>query len=164
VVFAVMAFAYPVIKRLLLEYARPRRMAMIATAEELLSSDKITEEERDIINDMLTEAFDWRPMFWAMIMYPVVFVQVVMNIGGIRDKNNGILNSQRCGEFCDLHHVVTAAANPVAALVFHIEVAVSFALLAFFTGIRLLPILRTTTIIKATTHHEPNNGAEISVA
>ncbi len=154
-VMVVLVFLYPIIVRIFLELAQPSRLKMATLGKKLLGSNKLTEPQKELIRDMLDDAFDWRYMLYAVGILPFVAMKMLVSRQGSETHNFGykdLLTNEIFKEFSDLHLRATAAANPLLALLFVIELAVILAIVIIFVGISVWPKL----LLKMTVKVSPN--------
>jgi hypothetical protein len=132
--FVIAAILYPIGMRALARSAQAERLQLAALGDELLSSPTLSEEGKDIIENMLDDAYNWRVMLLLTVRIPLSSWRIAL-----RHHKNGHLTpahaETRRKVDCFLMMFIrsVAVANPLAAVICAIEMAV-LALLLFPMG------------------------------
>ena len=127
--------ACPVVMRVLAKRVQPARLSMADLGKELLSSSHLKEDQKIIISMMLDDASDWRVMCHASVGLPWIIVKMVLGRDMSKPRLSRISDSEtrdKVDDFVDLHIKSTAAANPLFAVVFGVELALLVLMLAPF--------------------------------
>ena len=127
----VAVFAYPLSLRALASWVHPYRIELAQLGDELLGSPFVSDEDKDNIERVLDDAFNWRVLM-LMAVFAVVYVPSFIwnksNRSWPKIKDEG--TRAKFDRFMSLTVRSLAAANPIAALICALELAVLTLLLA----------------------------------
>ena len=151
VVSTIVIICCPLLMRMILEKAQPGRIELARLGKQLLSSDRLTTEQKRLVTELLSDAFDWRVMVWAVILFPVVAVRVALRKRGRQTiELDALRHDREFGRFLDLHTASTLAANPLFGFVFCIEMMLATFVFMVFTSVRMaLQQLMLETTVKS---------------
>lgn len=149
--FLVVAFAYPVVMRILAHAAEGRRAELEKLGNELVHTDALSTADRRVTAVMVRDALDWREMWGMAILLPIAVVAVAFNIAHARlpamPKDPAL--KAKLKRVASLYASSIAAANPLAALIFALEFGLLSAAL-FLLGKITLPVRLFLKVVKDT--------------
>lgn len=129
----VVAFiAYPIIVSVLSKLVQPTRLKMADLANEILSSDKLDNDQREMIQGRVNDAYSSRFMFAMVILMPPFVLGRIFNFIRAPKTPYDVDDLDLRGKILELeglHTRATAAANPICAVILAIEVAILVAAL-----------------------------------
>lgn len=120
---------YPVYRFILIKAMQPVRLAFADEGIRLLNSPDIPEDEKEIIDRYLDDAFDWRTaIVLAVGVVPVILWKGLRDRLGPKDIASKSLRSfvrrEESRDFLNLHLFCIMGSNPIAALIFFTELLV----------------------------------------
>lgn len=141
IAFTGVAFAYPVLMRLLAGRLQPMRVRMLKLGDKLLNSPSTTAAQKDLVQSMIDDAFSSKFMFSASLILPVyTLARAVFRFQApspFRDIPQSV--ATQLDQFQGYHLRATAAANPICAIILALE------LLFLWLPLRALGLLPSET-------------------
>ena len=152
---------YPIIARLLLEYAHPRRMRIEELSRQLCRDPKLTQSQKNLIQLSVTMNGRFWPMIAIAFLLPLVIVGMAL-VPKLRQEKpedveiQELLNDSRYEELSDLEIGCLFAANPIIGILVALELAAFVATGAFFLigfkGMKRIE-MRTIEALSQMFHH-----------
>ena len=118
-----LAFAYPVVKRLLLEWAQPARMELLETAKRIMHNPKYGQEEKCYVRAIADKALDWKETAMIAAFFPYFLVMELLENGKNRKIYARLSEDRDFQRLVDLEIRSSIAANPLAATIITIEIS-----------------------------------------
>lgn len=128
---------YPVVHILWLRVMQPIRLRFADAGIALLDSDKLSERQKQIVEDYLDDAFDWKlSISLAVRFLPLMTPHLLSQIGSLSrhqtafqdteafSEFEGLLSKEGGEEFIRLHLICVLGSNPVFGLIFVIQLLV----------------------------------------
>lgn len=128
--------AYPVFLLAWVEVMRPIRMRFADEGARLLASPHLDDQQKDLVDMFLDDAFDWKFSIAAFIAFlPMLAIKAVMRVHGSGASLSypglqDLLRNPEAEAFLDLHAKCALGSNPFFALLFFIEALVVFLVVA----------------------------------
>jgi len=72
-----LAFTYPVLKRILLEWAQPARMELLEITRKIMNSRKYVPEEKCYVKAIADKALDWKETAMIAAFFPYYLAQEI---------------------------------------------------------------------------------------
>ncbi len=119
-----LAFAYPVAKRFLLEWAQPARMELLEITKKIMNSPKYGPEEKCYVRAIADKALDWKETALIAVLFPYFLAMEFRNGGQTREIYARLSRDEDFQRLVDLEIRSSIAANPLAATVILIEISV----------------------------------------
>ncbi|QEX24805.1 hypothetical protein FRZ61_47470 [Hypericibacter adhaerens] len=123
---AIAAFAYPLIMRAIARAVQPSRLEMAALGDELLGSPYVSDDDKNTIEAMLGDAFNWRNMVLLALLLPLRAPAFILNRSKAErhwPKISDDATRAKFERFMGLGIRSDSAANPIFALICGVEVA-----------------------------------------
>lgn len=161
-VSAIAALVHPVLMRTFARSIQPRRLALAAVGDELLTSPHLSDREKDVIDRMLDDAYSCMPMLKMTVVMPWVFARCMFDgpfretvrRSGPRPADKDTMD--RVKRFKALFMQSISAANPFATLVCMLEIGlIAFLLFPLGRLAMTLGIIQTAL----TKSEEDRNGS-----
>lgn len=154
------SFCYPLAMRALAHMTRYTRSRILVLGNELLASAALPFEHKRLVANTITDAFDWKFMPNACLMYPILSAKWML--GGNRPTPPDIHDKAiriKYDDYMTYHIQLCAAANPFFAVVLAIECAVlAFILTPFGMSKQMLGIAQATAAkVEEKRHAQPAN-------
>ncbi len=119
-----LAFAYPVLKRILLEWAQPARMELLKIIRKILNSQKYLPEEKCYVRAIADKALDWKETAMIAVFFPYYLVQEVWKKEKTDSVYSKLSKDENFQRLVDLEIRSSIAANPMATAVILIEMSI----------------------------------------
>ncbi len=130
-----LAFVYPVVKRLLLEWAQPARLELLEIVNRIMNSPEYGLEEKCYVRTIADKALDWKETALIAALFPYFLVLELLETRQSREIYARLSKDEDFQRLVDLEIRSSIAANPIAATVIFIEIsAVLLVGLIFGTG------------------------------
>jgi hypothetical protein len=140
-VLLVIAFCYPVLGRLLLDYVQPKRLRIVELGESLIRDSRLTQKQRGFVAFSLDINGKAWPLLLIVVFLPIVIVKTIFSKSfreGDADDHDLIALAKDTSyqELQDLEVASMFAANPIAGILFGMEIAfLAITGVIFFVGI-----------------------------
>lgn len=132
IMFAITA-AYPIIMRLLADWAQPKRLRMADLGNELLNNEALATSHRGFVNSMLTDAFDPRVAVVLTFALPVFVIGKFFDlISEPAFDDLGMEEKKKLNQLSALHTRSVLAANPIFFIIMALELVILTAILVPF--------------------------------
>ena len=119
-----LAFAYPVLKRILLEWAQPARMELLKITRKILNNQKYLPEEKCYVRAIADKALDWKETAMIAVFFPYYLVQEVWKKEKTDSVYSKLSKDENFQRLVDLEIRSSIAANPMATAVILIEMSI----------------------------------------
>lgn len=157
IVLLAIAVVYPIVARILLEFAQSRRRRLVELAEQLIKDGRLTARQREHVRETAMETGDEFFMVFSVIAAPLVVFSTLLWLGDQQQDPEfsellQMYNDPRYVEMTDHDIFSEVAANPAFAFLFGIELsilALSGALFFLgFTGMRQILLKLSSNFLK----------------
>ncbi len=118
-----LVFAYPVVKRLLLEWAQPARMELLEIVKRIMNSPKYRPEEKCYVRTIADKALDWKETALIAALFPYFLAMELQENEQNRKIYARLSKDEDFQRLVDLEIRSSIAANPIAATVIFIEIS-----------------------------------------
>ncbi len=118
-----LAFAYPLVKRLLLEWAQPARMELLEIMKRIMNSPEYRPEEKCYVRAIADKALDWKETALIAALFPYFLAMELLENGQNREIYARLSKNEDFQRLVDLEIRSSIAANPIAATVILIEIS-----------------------------------------
>jgi hypothetical protein len=136
----VVAFCYPLLARLLLNSAYPKRLRILELGNDLVRDSRLTKKQRDFVAFSLDVNGKAWPLLLIVFLLPVFVMKTIFSKSfrkGSPEDNDLLALSKdpRYNELQDLEAASMFAANPIAGVVLGLEIGLlAMTGLIFFIG------------------------------
>jgi len=120
-----LAFAYPVLKRILLEWAQPARMELLEITRKILNSQKYAPEEKCYVRAIADKALDWKETAMIAAFFPYYLAQEVWKKEKTDSVYSKLSKDENFQHLVDLEIRSSIAANPMATMIILVEMSIA---------------------------------------
>ena len=140
VVCSVVLIGLPLLEGFFIKRTKDDRDRMLELASSMMGSPDYSDEQKELISDMLDTALDRKYMVKVVFYLPVYVWKCVS--GKMQPRTSAHLLDDKFRELVRLHGRSVGAANPVFDLIFRIEIAV----ISLFFGFALTAIIASVLL------------------